>query len=74
MVKNGGNSKCKLTRNGGFQINATNEQGYRKLQDHLQKSKIFYHTNSMEKSDFRVVVRGLPMSSDLKDICEDLEA
>lgn len=41
------------------------------LQDHLQSDEIFYQTCTTEKSDLTVVVRALPISSEVKDICKD---
>lgn len=70
MVRNGVESKSEVTRDGGLHINTNDALDYRKLQDHLQKEKIFYHSFALEKPDLRVVLRGLPMSPDLRD---DLE-
>lgn len=72
MAKNGVDSNSKVTRDGGLQINVKDVLGYRKLQDHFQNKNIKYHSFAMEKSDLRVVIRGLPMSSEVDDISEDL--
>lgn len=72
MVKNEVNLKSKVSRDGGLQINAKSAQVYRKVQDHLQRFDIRYPTYAMEKSDLRVVERGLPMPSDIEDIQDDL--
>lgn len=45
---------------------------YGELQDHLQKEDVRCHTYAMGKIQFQVVVRGLLISTDLKDIYDDL--
>lgn len=74
MVKKNVESRSKVTLKSELYINAQEINGYRKLQDHLQRNNIVYHTYATEKSNLRVVIRGLPMSTDLNDIVEDLHA
>lgn len=72
MVEN--ESRSKVTCDGRLPINTKEITGYRILQDHLQENNILYHTYPTEKSDLRVVIRGLAMSIDQVDILEDLRA
>lgn len=72
MVKNNVGAKSKIIRNEGLHINFKVGLGYRKLKAHLQQENIGYHTCSMEKTDLRVVVRGVLPSCESDDIMEVL--
>lgn len=69
--RNGVDSKSKVTRDRGLHISPKEVQGYRKLQDHLHRFGIECHTYALEKTELRVVMRGLPIT-DPKEIMEDL--
>lgn len=65
-------SSSNVTRNGELHIIIKESQEYCKLQNHLQEKVTRDHTFAMEKTDLRVVLGGVPMSSDFEETFNDL--